>query len=85
MQKITFEEFQKSFDRNGVITKKYISMIEEEYNIEVTNKTFIQQYLKALFAQLLFDDNRFYRVLNENDEMLKKINELERHRIAIKP
>ena len=85
MQKITFEEFQRSFDRNGVITKKYISMIEEEYNIEVTNKTFIQQYLKALFAQLLFDDNRFYKVLNENDEMLKKINELERHRIAIKP
>jgi hypothetical protein len=60
-------------------------MIEEEYNIEVTNKTFIQQYLKALFAQLLFDDNRFYKVLNENDEMLKKINELEHQRIAIKP
>jgi len=35
-------------------------------------------YLKAIFAQQLFDLNAYYKIRNEQDNMLEKVIELNR-------
>ena len=33
-------------------------------------------YLKALFAQQIFDSNAYYKIINESDKMLEKVLQL---------
>lgn len=77
MDSWTYDDFKVNFDNDDVILKKYISIIEEEIRIDPRNVPFIKLYLKSLFAQLMFDESAFYEILNQNDLMIKKVQELE--------
>lgn len=82
---LTFEQFKNSFDSDGKILNEYLSFIDREYNITTQNKPYLKIYFKASFAQLLFDDNAFYEIINSNDDMLKKVKDLETSVEFIKP
>jgi len=41
-------------------------------------KTQIKFYLKALFTRELFDDNKFYKFYNQNDNMIQKVLEIDK-------
>ena len=43
----------------------------------------VRLYLKSLFAQQLFDSNAFYKLMNREDEMLKKVMDLEKNGLPI--
>ena len=81
----TYDDFKKNFDNDDVILKKYTSIIEKEIKIDPRNMPFIKLYLKSLFAQLLFDESAFYEILNQNDLMIKKVQELESITDYVKP
>ena len=77
LEQMTFEDFIKDFDKEEHIFNQYLEVIKTQYNDEVADKSYIKHYIKSLFAQFLFDDNAFNRVLNQNDRMLQRVQELE--------
>ena len=82
---LSFADFKENFDTDEVVINEYLSYIKETYNVEVRNRSYIKLYLKFLFAQLLFDDNASFEILNQNDRMLDKVRELEQKVDFIKP
>ncbi|MDX5584396.1 MAG: S41 family peptidase [Aureibaculum sp.] len=83
----TFDKFRTDFDKDKLILNEFLSFIDKEPNAELNVKriAFIELYLKAVFAQMLFDDNAFYKILNKNDDMINKVKELEYKIDFIKP
>jgi carboxyl-terminal processing protease len=77
---LTFEQFDKSFNRNNAIYKAYIKSIENNfhYRKEEDKEELINQYLKAVFAQQLFDANAYFKIINRDDQMIEKTIELNR-------
>lgn len=73
---LTFENFNKSFDADESIFKAYLKEIKYNKNLDANLKTQIKFYLKALFTRELFNDNKFYKFYNQNDNMIKKVLEL---------
>ncbi|MDY7394747.1 S41 family peptidase [Aureibaculum sp. 2210JD6-5] len=70
-------DFKQNFDDDGEILKEYLSLFDDESKISDIITPHLKRYLKALFARNLFDENLFYQVLNNGDEMLKRVKELE--------
>ena len=83
----TFDKFRTDFDTDKLILNEFLSFIDKEPNaaLNVKRIAFIELYLKAVFAQMLFDDNAFYKILNKNDDMINKVKELEYKIDFIKP
>jgi len=83
----SFDKFKTDFDKDKLILNEFLSFIDKEPNAELNVKriAFIELYLKAVFAQMLFDDNAFYKILNKNDDMISKVKELEYKIDFIKP
>ena len=77
LETLSVEKFITDFDSNEQILNQYLDIIKEQYKGEVADKTYIKHYLKSLFAQFLFDDNIFNTVLNQNDKMIDRVQELE--------
>jgi len=77
---LTFEQFDKSFNKNNAIYKAYIKSIENNfhYRKEEDKEELINQYLKAVFAQQLFDANAYFKIINRDDQMIEKTIELNR-------
>lgn len=73
------EDFLTNFDADGNILNAYKRYLKEEAEIDrpIKNVKSIKFYLRSLFAQMLYDDNAFYTILNENDKMLQRVKELE--------
>ena len=82
-----FENFKMSFDNDKVILNKFLSYIDKEPNplFNAKSTPFIELYLKAVFARMIFDDNAFYEILNKNDDMIVKVKELESQIDFVKP
>jgi len=81
-----FEKFMKDFDSDGHIFDDYMSEIpsefqhlnrEEEYNFKL--------YLKALFAQQIFDVNAYFKIVNQQDMMINKVIELDEEGYPLDP
>lgn len=70
-------DFIQNFDNDGEILKEYLSLFDDQSKIAAESIPYIKLYLKSLFARNLFDENTFYQVLNRDDEMIKKVKELE--------
>lgn len=68
--------FIEDFDTNNKVLNLYLKKV---YKKEKTKyKKQIKHYLKAIFARELYDENGFYQVLNEKDNMVRKVLELEK-------
>jgi carboxyl-terminal processing protease len=74
VNKWTFDNFKDNFDANEVIINQYFSTIDRKNDL---NTPYTKLYLKALFARILFGENAFFEMLNENDKMLEKVLALE--------
>jgi len=80
-----FDNFKTEFDKDEVIFNEFLSIIGKQHeSMEVNPKSvpYIKIYLKSLFAQMLFDDNAFYEILNSNDKMLEMVYELENKKVS---
>ena len=85
MKKMIFEEFDTNFDKDNKILNEYVSIIQNKGKITIKDTTYLKLYLRAFFARLLVDDSAYYRIINEHDEMLKKVNELETESEIVTP
>ncbi len=74
VKKWTFDDFQTNFDKDEVILNQYFSSIDKKDNLNIT---YTKLYLKALFARILYGENAFFEIVNENDKMIEKILALE--------
>jgi carboxyl-terminal processing protease len=74
---MSFNDFMSTFDKENDITGAYIDLIHKNYKVNNLNIPYIKQYLKSLFAQMIFDDNHFYEVLNKDDKVLEKVLQIE--------
>ena len=74
VQQWTFDDFKRNFDKDDAILNQYLSHVE---NKERLNMTTVRTYFKALFARILFGENAFFEVINENDKMIEKVLALE--------
>jgi len=79
LNELKFENFKISFDNDKVILNEFVSFINDKPYVVVNEKTLplVELYLKAVFAQMLFNDSAFYEILNKNDDMIVKVKELE--------
>ncbi len=75
---LTFENFNKSFDADESIFKAYLKEIKYGKKLDTKLKSQIKFYLKALFTRELFNDNKFYQFYNQNDNMIKKVLEIDK-------
>ena len=79
-------EFEREFDRNGAIYRQYMNSLPSEFqSMEDVEKENLRLYLKALFAQQLFDVNAYYKIINEQDKMLEKVIELDKQGYPLEP
>ncbi len=76
---LNLESFLENFDEEEVIYKLFVADIDKKYYKNEKSIQMIKFYLKANFAQELFDDEGFRRVINTDDKMIQKVLELERH------
>jgi len=79
------DAFKQNFDNDGEILKEYLALFDDQSKIAKESIPYIKLYLKSLFARNLYGENVFYQVLNQNDEMIKRVKELEMQIDYIKP
>jgi len=80
----TLDTYISDFDPGNKIWNAYLESIPEELrNMEATEKINIENYLKALMSQQLFDINAFYRIINEKDIMIEKVKQLNKESTSI--
>jgi carboxyl-terminal processing protease len=77
LDQITLEEFKLSFDKDEQILNEFLDIVRKNTQGEIEHIPYFKKFLKALFAQFLFDDNIFNQMLNQEDKMLNKIKDLE--------
>ena len=76
---ITLDTFIADFDPGNKIWNAYLENVPDELRtIQDFEKINIENYLKALMAQQLFDINAFYRIINEDDIIINKVKELDK-------
>ncbi len=73
----TLDRFISDFDKNNEIFNMYLNSIPEEFQtLDTFEKPNLKKYLKALFAQQIFDINTYFKIINEQDKMINKVIEL---------
>ncbi|RPD96634.1 S41 family peptidase [Aureibaculum marinum] len=70
-------DFIENFDNDEKILNEYLSLFDDQSKIAVESIPYIKLYIKSLIARDLFDENVFYQILNEDDQMLQKVKQLE--------
>lgn len=77
-KKIDLEEFKLNFDSDEKLLNKYLKRISKS-KVELSSSEMktIKLYLKALFAQQIFDNNAYYQIINEQDKMINKVTEID--------
>lgn len=82
---MTFEDFDKHFDKDDRIFNLYLESIKNSfhYNENSVMKGDVRMNFKAVFAQQIFDINAYYKIINREDEMIKKALEVEKQGIPI--
>lgn len=74
-EKWTLDDFINDFDKNNIIYNTYLESIplDEFHSIDDYENKNLKKYLRALFAQQIFDYNAFVKILNEDDKMIEKV------------
>lgn len=82
----TLDQYERDFDRDEDIYDAYLSFIDfDGSNIEGAEKENLKLYLKALFAQQVFDVNAYFKIINNRDTMLERVIELEKEGYPLEP
>jgi carboxyl-terminal processing protease len=82
----TLERFEGDFDSDGRIFRQYLEFIDQEnLKMEEAEEENLKLYIKALFAQQVFDVNAYFKIINERDKMLEKVIELDRQGYPLDP
>lgn len=75
---LIFDDYAKTFDSDNKIFKTYLESLPSDYqdlnDLEAKN---LKKYLKALFAQQIFDINAYYKIINTQDKMLEQVIKLD--------
>ncbi|MGB0891678.1 MAG: S41 family peptidase [Flavobacteriaceae bacterium] len=77
LQKWSVDSFVANFDKNEAVFDTYLSSIKDQAKPSFKTKQSLKKYIKASIANTLFGDIGFYRIMHQNDSMLKKVLELE--------
>ena len=85
VNKWNVEDFRVNFDKDQRILNEYLLQFNNARKITPESISYLRKYLKSIFAQHLFDENVFYEMLNENDQMLKRVYDLEQEKIKLLP
>jgi len=82
----SLEKFLNDFDADNHIYNDYMESIPSEYSVlnEEEEKNF-KLYLKALFAQQIFDINAYFKIVNAQDIMLKRVVQLNEEGYPLEP
>ena len=76
-ENLQIDDFISDFDKDDKVFNAYVKTLPEKLrNVHGEEKENLKMYLNALFAQQLFDVNAYYRVINKEDIMIKKVLEL---------
>ena len=80
------ERFEQDFDLDGSIYDRYMSFIDfDGSEMEDAERENLKLYLKALFAQQVFDVNAYFKIINDRDTMLERVIELEKEGYPLEP
>lgn len=75
LNKMSIEQFFKSFDVSNTVLQDYLKGLSQ-FHLKERHKKYIKLYLNAVIARYLYDDIGFYKVINKDDLMLKKVQSL---------
>ena len=75
LKKMSVEEFRKQFQITGEVEHQFLNFVQnagivysqEEYEI---SKGFILNYLKATIARVIWQEEGFYSIVNQNDKVV---------------
>ncbi len=80
------DEFEREFDSDRAIFEEYMNSLPSEFqDMDAAEEENLRLYLKALFAQQLFDVNAYFKIINTQDKMLEKVVELDEQGYPLDP
>ena len=82
---VSLNDFIENFDNDNQIFNEYLESIPMDYQgMDIAEIINLKRYLKALFAQQIFDINAYYKIINEDDKMINKVKELNKEGYPLK-
>jgi carboxyl-terminal processing protease len=82
----TYDRFVNDFDQDNKIFKEYMATVPSEYQkLDSEEEKNLKLYLKAVFAQQVFDINAYFKIINQQDKMLDKVIELDKQGYPLEP
>ncbi len=82
----SFDSFMDDFDNDKHIYTEYMSEIPSEFqSFTGEEEENFRLYLKALFAQQIFDMNAYFKIVNDQDMMIEKVIELNNEGYPLDP
>lgn len=80
------DQFMADFDSDDHIFDQYMSEIPEEFKgFSPEEEVNFRMFLKALFAQQIFDINAYYKIVNAQDNMIDRVMELNEEGYPLEP
>ena len=77
-ENLSLEDFLTSYYDEYQLFEKYLDSIPGNHiDFNQEENEHINLYLKALFVQQIFDQNSFYKILNQEDKMIERVIELD--------
>lgn len=82
----SYDRFISDFDRDDGIFEEYINSVPNDLQkLKPEEEQSLKRYIKAVFAQQVFDYNAYYNIINQQDKMLEKVIELDKEGYPIEP
>ena len=82
----SLEKFISEFDADSHIYNDYLESVPSEFSVlNEEEEANFRLYLKALFAQQIFDLNAYYKIVNTQDIMLKRVVQLNDEGYPLEP
>jgi len=83
---LNVDEFeQKYYPENEIFEKYLLSISPEDADQDAKELQNVNLYLKASFVRQIYDENAYFKILNRNDTMIKKVMELNKNGYSISP
>jgi len=80
LEDLGYNNFRKSFDKNGEIYSQYLKFLKTKgvkYTTSTKAEEILKLRIKAYVASLIWGDEKMYPIWDEIDPMLKKVKDLE--------
>jgi len=82
----SLEKFVDEFDADSHIYNDYLESVPSEFAVlNDEEEANFKMYLKALFAQQIFDINAYYKIVNTQDNMLQRVVKLNEEGYPLDP